>query len=326
MKIDKDILKEIKRLADEVIVDPEAMHGEVCKTISTFNGNGKAYHEIYPLRFLKERPLCDAVGNNAPLRLTFENKGEDYYKVGHYPKILNTNAPVVLIGKGITYDTGGLDLKHQMYGMHLDKSGALAVLGTMLQLARQKKKPNVDGLLMFASNLIGSRSTVPGTVVTTNRKKKVEINDTDAEGRLVLADGIEYALEHNKQVKNIITIATLTGVAEYTLGKYAAPFFSDNPKVHEYVYKHSDKLKLYPLPAPDATKEYKSKRVPGAIVNLAKGLKAGTIAGYQFLKHFTKGTKVHLHHIDMANMDSDANGRSLGFGSQQLLDLLEVVC
>lgn len=127
--------------------------------------------------------------------------------------------PVVLLGKGITFDTGGYSLKPANYqlGMKFDMSGAAVVLATMQALASLKVKVNVIAIACITDNAIGKNATLVESVITSKSGKTVEITNTDAEGRLVLADGISYALEHFHP-QQIIELSTLTGAISLTLG------------------------------------------------------------------------------------------------------------
>jgi leucyl aminopeptidase len=125
-----------------------------------------------------------------------------------------------LVGKGITFDSGGYNLKtsSSLQCMKFDMSGAAAVCASFLTLAQRKPKINVVVVACLTENAIGGHATLTESVVTSMSGKTVEINNTDAEGRLVLADGITYAIQ-KEEVTKIITIATLTGACVLALGE-----------------------------------------------------------------------------------------------------------
>ena len=136
--------------------------------------------------------------------------------------------PIVLIGKGITFDTGGISLKpsSEMDEMKYDMCGAASVIGTMLAISEMKLPINVVGLVAAAENMPSGRATRPGDVVKTMSGKTVEILNTDAEGRLVLCDTLTYA--EQLRPKAAIDVATLTGACVVSLGKVATGLFSNN--------------------------------------------------------------------------------------------------
>lgn len=136
-------------------------------------------------------------------------------------------APVVIVGKGITFDTGGISIKKsdKMWNMKFDMSGAASAIGTVYALAGRKAKVNVIGIAALAENMPGGNAQRPGDVVPTMSGKTVQIRSTDAEGRLVLADAVYYA-DVTYKPKELIDLATLTGSAARALGKDYAALFS----------------------------------------------------------------------------------------------------
>ena len=137
---------------------------------------------------------------------------------------LKNEKPIVLVGKGITFDTGGISLKPsaKMDEMKYDMSGAGSVMGVMKACAQMKLKKNVIGILACAENMPGSQASRPGDVVTTMSGITVEILNTDAEGRLVLCDALTYSRKFKP--KYVIDIATLTGACLVGLGKYPVSY------------------------------------------------------------------------------------------------------
>lgn len=205
----------------------------------------------------------------------------------------------VLIGKGVTYDTGGLDLKpgKSMLSMKEDMSGAATVLGTMSVVASLGLKVNITGVIPATENAIDGKSYKNGDVYVGFSKDSVEIGSTDAEGRLILADAISYAIQELKPSR-IIDFATLTGAVVVALGNRCAGLFSNNDALAEALY-HSGRTtgeEVWRLPLCEAYKEDCSSDIAD-IKNIGKG-SAGSIIGALFLEHFVKNTA--WAHLDIA--------------------------
>jgi len=146
----------------------------------------------------------------------------------------NKKSVLGIIGKGITYDSGGYNLKSSpaLQCMKFDMSGAAVVCSSFLVLAQKKPKINVVAIACLTENAIGGHATLTESVITSMSGKTVEINNTDAEGRLVLADGITYAIEKEKASK-IITIATLTGACVLSLGENTTGVMTNNREFYQ---------------------------------------------------------------------------------------------
>lgn len=143
--------------------------------------------------------------------------------------------PLVFVGKGITFDTGGISLKPSS-GMDLqrgDMSGGATVLCSIATLAKLKSKVNVIGLIPLTENMPSGKATKPGDVVYAMNGKSIQIDNTDAEGRLVLADALCYADTFDPEI--VVDIATLTGACKIALGTVAAAVFSTNTKYWEMI-------------------------------------------------------------------------------------------
>ncbi|MBI4181997.1 MAG: leucyl aminopeptidase [Candidatus Aenigmarchaeota archaeon] len=216
---------------------------------------------------------------------------------------------IALIGKGITFDSGGLNLKPTGFleTMKDDMSGVAAVLGTIKSLAELKAKVNVVGVLPLAENMIGPTSYKPGDVYRSYSGKTVEIENTDAEGRLVLADAIAYA-EQQLKPDLIVDIATLTGAAAAILGDYGGVIVGKDGRMDllqeagEETYE-----RVWPLPLWEEFKE-EVKGTISDVRNLGYNKKfAGTLMGAAFLQAFAE--KVPLIHVDMASVAWSEGGR-----------------
>ncbi len=218
-------------------------------------------------------------------------------------KPLSKNKPHVLLGKGVTFDSGGLNVKPSghMHDMHMDMTGAATVLGVMLAVSTLKLKKNVVAVVPIAENAISENSMRAGDIVTSLSGKTVEILHTDAEGRMILADAITYALKHYKP-KYMIDVATLTGASLVALGKQASALFSNNEKLQSDLLTLSEASGdlLWPLPL---WSEYEPalKGVRSDLTNIANDFSrfGGCIEGAIFLKNFAD-KDIPWAHIDIA--------------------------
>jgi len=239
---------------------------------------------------------------------------------------------VTLVGKGITYDSGGLSLKPQsgLETMKCDMAGAATILGIFHALSQVKPAINVVGLLAATENMPGGGAIKPGDVVRALNGKTIEIVNTDAEGRIVLADALSYA---EKFVKSdyIIDFATLTGACVVALGEDIAGLFTDNETLAERLLGEATRVgeKLWRMPI---AKEYEEqlKSEIADVRNVSKTRYGGAINGALFLKEFApKGTPwVHLDIAGPAFAEKDTTLTpygGTGFGVQTLLSFISKV-
>ena len=209
-------------------------------------------------------------------------------------------APVVFVGKGVTFDTGGLQVKPgmSMYEMHMDMSGGASVIASIHAIAKLGIKKNVIGLIPAAENAIGENSIRPGDVLHMMSGLTVDVLHTDAEGRLILADALHYARKYNPKL--VVDVATLTGAALSALGQHAHVIMTKDRKIEDTLRDLGEESGDYtfPLPLWDEYKQY-TKGVHGDIANISQGdgRYGGSINGGMFLSHFTK--KMKWVHIDM---------------------------
>jgi len=238
---------------------------------------------------------------------------------------------IALVGKGITFDTGGLDLKPFPYmdKMQGDKAGALAVLGTMKTLAELKVKKNVVGIMPLCENMIGPNSVKPGNVIKSFSGKTVEIVSTDAEGRLILADAVAYA-EKKEKAGTIIDIATLTGACLGTFGEYVAGMFTNDEKLGKRMFEAGEKTyeRVWGMPMyKEYVEEIKGETADLTNLGYMKGRYAGMIMAAVFLKSFT-GSK-HWLHLDIASTSWYEKPRgyipkgATGFGLRLFIEFLK---
>ncbi len=235
---------------------------------------------------------------------------------------------IALVGKGITYDTGGLSLKPtpSMIGMKADMGGAATVLGVIQSASALNLKVNILGVIPTAENAIGPNSYKLGDVYTAYSGKTVEIDNTDAEGRLALADALYYTVK-NYQPSAIIDLATLTGAIVVALGEEISGLFSNSILLTEELQKASKKTGelLWPMPVHD---EYlKLIHSDVADIKNAGSRYAGSITAALFLKEFVKDFPwVHLDIAGTAFL-SKASGynpkNGTGASVRLLIDFLE---
>jgi len=235
---------------------------------------------------------------------------------------------VALVGKGITFDSGGISLKpaEGMEKMKYDMSGAAAVLGVFHALKRVQPSVRVIGLAPMTENMPGGHAIKPGDVLIAMNGMTIEVNNTDAEGRLVLADGINYAKRFYKP-DAIIDIATLTGAVVIALGGQASGVMGNDTKLMTRVKDASDRSgeRVWELPTWPEYGDLMKSDV--ADLKNSAGREAGTIAGAMFLAPFAEGTPwVHMDIAGTAWNDKDkpyAPKGSSGVAVRLLLDLLE---
>ncbi len=212
------------------------------------------------------------------------------------------NAPTVaFVGKGIMFDSGGLSIKPalNMEQMKDDMSGAAAVISAMGVLADLKPKINIIGLAPLAENLPSGTATKPGDIVTFYNGKTAEIKNTDAEGRLVLADALSYAVKHYNP-DAIIDLATLTGACAYSLGPFFSGLFSEHEELTAQVIKAANSSGdfVWRLPLTDDYKVAVKAKVADLCNIGAKQYQAGATTAACFLQHFVGD--VPWVHLDIA--------------------------
>jgi leucyl aminopeptidase len=235
--------------------------------------------------------------------------------------------PVVLVGKGVTFDSGGISLKPgpAMDEMKFDMCGAASVLGTLTAVAEMQLPINVVGIIPATENMPDGVATKPGDIVTSMSGQTIEILNTDAEGRLILCDALTYAEKYNPDV--VIDIATLTGAVIIALGKVpSAVMGNHSPLVNDLISsgKHIED-KLWELPLWDEYQELLNSNFAD-MANIG-GRDAGAITAACFLSRFTKKYKwAHLDVAGTASVSGDkkgATGRPVPLLTQYILDRLE---
>ncbi len=214
-----------------------------------------------------------------------------------YMKGPKSQKPVVLAGKGVTFDTGGLNLKpsEHIYEMHMDMSGGAAVIHTIVAAARLKLKKNIIALVPAVENMPSGSSYRPGDLLRTMNGKTIEVLNTDAEGRVILADALEYAKKYDPGL--VIDVATLTGAAITALGLFYSALFATDKKLEERFRAIGEAVddRVWPLPL---STDYEDgiKGTFGDWANTGKnGEGGGASNGAVFLWQFIKGYPwIHL--------------------------------
>ncbi len=224
------------------------------------------------------------------------------------------NDVIVLVGKGITFDSGGLNIKsdNHMTDMHLDMSGGAAVIHTIVAASKLGMKKNIVGLIPAVENMPSGSSYRPGDVLRTLSGQTIEVGNTDAEGRVVLADALTYAERY--QPRLVIDIATLTGAAQVALGQRASAIFGKDDAMLAQFQKFGEEVGDYvwPLPLWDEYAE-EIKGTFGDWSNIGKTRWGGATHGAIFLYQFAK--KYPWIHIDMAPRMLAIEGEHLAKGS-----------
>ena len=270
----------------------------------------------------------EKLGMNALLGVA---KGSDNpaYLIAMEYKTDKNKEPIALVGKGLTFDSGGLCLKPSkgMGDMKGDMTGAAVVIGTLKALALQKAEVNVVGVIGIVENMISGKAQKPGDVVVAMSGKTIEVDNTDAEGRLVLADVLWYTKE-KYEPKVIIDFATLTGAIQIALGHEFAGLFSNSSELCAKLDKSADYVgeKLWRLPLHQSYEDDIKSDIAD-IKNVGSGRGAGSITAALFLKHFIS-PEAKWAHIDIAATEWDTKNRALsqkgatGFGVRLMDDFI----
>ncbi len=263
-----------------------------------------------------------AVGGSSP------KPGPRFIKMSYAPKKAGAKH-IVIVGKGITYDTGGISLKRPydiMTPMKSDMAGAAACLAVMSALKDIKANVKVTALLMCAENAISATAQRPGDVITHYGGKTVEVLNTDAEGRLVLADGLAYAVK-NLKPDYLLDIATLTGSATLGLGKQYAALYSRDKKWIKDLREAGDKSgdRVWHMPLIDDYQEALESDIADINHTADKGdFNAGSVTAALFLEQFVDD--INWAHLDIAGVgraesDSGENPKGgTGWGVRLLLE------
>jgi leucyl aminopeptidase len=255
------------------------------------------------VEILNEKKM-KSLGMNAILGVGQGSSNESYIAIMKWNGNKSSKEkPLAFVGKGVCFDTGGISLKpaSHMEDMKYDMGGAGTVTGLMKVLALRKAKVNVVGVVGLVENMADGNAQRPGDVVISYSGQSIEVLNTDAEGRLVLADAIAYTEDRFKP-KFIINLATLTGAIVVSLGNEYAGLFSNDDKlakqIHETSLKDNEKAWRFPLHK-NYDKLMDSKIADLQNINYSGG--AGSITAAQFLQRFIRN-KTPWAHLDIAGM------------------------
>ena len=278
--------------------------------------------DIFDERVLKQKKfgalLAVSSGSTSKPRLV---------TLAYRPK--NARKTVVFVGKGVTFDSGGINLKPSasLADMKMDMSGAAVVAATLIALARLKPRIHVVGILPIVENMLSGEATRPGDIIRSFSGKTVEIGNTDAEGRLILVDAIAYAIKKYKP-ETIIDLATLTGACVVALGEKVAGVFSRDEGLAGDIVDVGRTIheRCWRLPLPEDYKE-QLKSEFADIGNIGSTRWGGAITAALFLSEFVGDAR--WAHIDIAGpayakKKSDyCPAGGTGFGVRLLCELLE---
>ena len=249
--------------------------------------------------------------------------------VEHAPEGHETEQPVILMGKGVTFDTGGISIKpaDEMWRMKNDMGGAATVIAAMEAIARLNLPRRVIGVAPVVENMPDGKAFRPGDIITGMKGKTAEIISTDAEGRLILADALAYVGRFKPTA--VVDLATLTGAIGIALGKQAAGCFANNETLQNSLLFASQRSgeRIWPMPMWDDYKEV--IRSDMAEVKNSGGRNGGVSTSAKFLEHFTEGYP--WAHLDIANMVWTDTGKAecpkgaTGFGVRLLVELISAM-
>lgn len=235
---------------------------------------------------------------------------------------------VALVGKGVTFDSGGMNLKttKTLNMMKIDMAGAAAVAASLMTVAKLKPKLKVVGVLPLCENMLSGSAIRSGDIIRTHSGKTVEIGNTDAEGRLILADAMSYAIARFKP-DAVIDLATLTGACVTALGEGIAGLFSNDDNLVEMILQSSEKTheRCWRMPLPEDYKDLLKSDLAD-INNMPKSPRGAAISAALFLSEFVGETP--WAHIDIAGTAYRKNGSdycgpgATGFGVRLLCDLI----
>lgn len=287
--------------------------------LGTENGLAVQY---FSLSEIKEMGMGGLVGVNQGSEI-----GATFSVMHHRPKQQPAPLKVALVGKGVTFDTGGISIKpaENMHLMKCDMSGAAVVFGVLIAASLLELPIEVVGFIPATENKTGAKALLPSDVITMYNGKTVEVEDTDAEGRLILADALAYAVRNHKP-DHLIDLATLTGSCVVALGYEAAGLFSNQPNLVDALYQSAENTaqRVWQLPLWEVYKSQLHSDVAD-LKNLG-GRGGGAITAAKFLEQFTDEHPSYAH-LDIAGVsfrDSEFTKMraATGWGVRLLLDYL----
>lgn len=284
----------------------------------------------YNLKYTSfNRKKCEELGLGAYLSV---NQGSAYdaaFTIIEYKTNVKNAVTFGLVGKCVLFDTGGISLKNpdNMHYMKSDMGGATAVLGTLIYAAEMQLPVNIVAILPITDNAISENAFLPSDVITAYNGKTIEVLNTDAEGRMILADGLSY-MAKNFKTDFLIDLATLTGSSVRMFGDTCGALFSNNDELKNLLIKTSDKTnqRLWNLPLWDVWKDDIQSDVAD-IKNISMKPIGDCIIAAKFLEQFIENHPKWAH-LDIAgvafgNVGYAKEKAATGFGVQLLADLIE---
>jgi leucyl aminopeptidase len=307
------ILEEALRLARDLINEPP-MVATPAYVVKTAQKIAQRFRSAVSIKVFEEKEL-QKLGCGGILAVGQGSMEDSRLIILEY-KGGKKEAPLALVGKGVTFDTGGLDIKvRAMRTMKQDLAGAATVLGSFFALVALGVKKNLLAVVPTVENAVGSKAYRPDDILRMYNGKTVEVTNTDAEGRLILADALSYT-EKNYKPRAMIDLATLTGACTYAVGDDFTAILGNNAPLITAIKKAAAQVDepVWELPLHQRYKFYVDSKVAD-IVNSSRKLKAGTIEGALFLQHFVTD-KTPWCHFDIASVAFDdgtemASGRNV---------------
>ena len=291
----------VKKLANYPgnLMTPSILANEVEKQTQ----NTKISTTIWDKKRIKKERMGGLLG------VSLGSSEEPRFIIMEYKGAEASKKPVILVGKGLTFDSGGISLKsaNAMDEMKFDMCGATAVIGAMLAIEKLDLKVNVTGLVPSSENMPGQSANKPGDILTARNGKTMEVLNTDAEGRLILADALSYASEQKPQV--IFDAATLTGAIIACLGNIFTGFFTKDESLVTKIKQASKQTgeRVWQMPL---TKEHTEdiKSVFADVANISSTKGAGSSTAAAFLEHFVD-KEIPWAHFDIAGTAWNVSNR-----------------
>ncbi|MCH7951277.1 leucyl aminopeptidase [Patescibacteria group bacterium] len=278
-----------------------------------------------------DEPSLKKMGANALLAVSRGSDEPAFLIHLTYKPVKKAKRRLALVGKGLTFDSGGLSIKPQegMKTMKIDMAGAATVLGIFTILAKVGSKHEIHGIIPTTENLISGKAIKPGDVVTAMNGKTIEIINTDAEGRVILADAFAYLGKQKGKWDAMIDFATLTGACVVALGEQMAGLFGTDPALNEAILKASkgEGEQIWEMPLTEDYQRLIESQIAD-VANIGKTRWAGAITAALFLKEFVPKDTPWAH-LDIAGPSWEESGEipyipkgGTGFGVRSIMRFL----
>ncbi len=306
--VDKNGINESKKTVSEAIIFAEAVNKTRDLVNTPPNIASPVYVADYAREIAKKNNLKCAILDERQI----EKLGMECFMAvakgsANKPRLVileyngsGSEKPIVLVGKGVTFDTGGINVKLPAFMLNMkdDKAGACGIINILEACAKLKLKLNVVGIAALAENMVSGKSYRPDDVLKSYSGITVEVTNTDAEGRLVLADALSYSLKYKP--KAVIDFASLTGASIIALGYFASPVLGNNQELIDKIKSASEKSleKVWQFPLWEEYEELIKSDIAD-IRHVHEGIDAGVIVGAIFLKNFVNDAP--WLHIDIGN-------------------------